>query len=194
MNKGARKALGELREDARLCKNRHFAAAERKHQHHVYCGLPVMIMTVFTGTVLVTLLSSDEPPLWATVTATVLAFLSATFSGLQTFFNFHKSAEGHRSIANRYQEIARRCKHLIQQEEDVALAPEVMWNLIEEIRQEYATINEEAEAFPTSRGDFEKAKTKLSVTPFQSDGDKDGLDSNATRTHQVGSQKPRAKT
>ena len=105
--------------------------------------------------------------MWATVLAIILAFVSATLSGLQTFFNFHKSAEGHRSAANRYQEIARRCKHLIQQHQDMDLAADQAWEQLEELRQEYAKINEEAEAFTTNNGDFEKAREKLSLTPFR---------------------------
>lgn len=167
MNPGALKALDELREDARLCKNRHFAAGDRKQQYHVYCGIPVMVMTIFTGTVLVNALSSDHPPVWATIVATVLAFTSATLSGLQTFFNFHKSAEGHRTVANRYQEIARRCKHCIQQHEDVEVPADSIWAKIEELRNEYSKINTDAEAFPTSAGDLVKARARPSMTPFQ---------------------------
>lgn len=164
---GATSALNELREDSRLCKNRHFSAADRKQLYHVYCGLPVMIMTVLTGTVLVNILKSDSPPQWATTTATVLAFLSATLSGLQTFFNFHRAAEGHRSVANRYQEIGRRCKHLIQKDSDKEIDHDEIWATIETIRQDYAKINVEAEAFTTNDRDFANAKRKLSITPFQ---------------------------
>ena len=57
-NPGAIEALNELREDARLCKNRHFSAGDRKLKYHVYCGIPVMVMTIFTGTVLVNSLSA----------------------------------------------------------------------------------------------------------------------------------------
>lgn len=165
-NDGATSALNELREDARLCKNRHFAAGGRKQRYHIWCGIPVMVMTVLTGTVLVNILNSPAPPAWATITATVLAFFSATLSGLQTFFNFHKSSEGHRSVANRYQEIARRCKHLIQKNSDQEIPHADIWHVIEELRQRYAKINEEAEAFPTSEADFQKATRKLSITPF----------------------------
>lgn len=167
MNDGAIEALDELRKDSRLCKNRHFAASDRKRRYHIYCGIPVIVMTVFTGTVLVNYLSKDNPPSWAVPLTTILAFLAATLSSLQTFFNFHKAAEGHRAVANRYQDISRRSKHLINKHNDIELNPKSVWNMIDEIRQDYAKINQEAEAFPTCDRDLEFARKRVSLTPFK---------------------------
>ena len=166
LNTGAIHALDELREHARICKNRHFAAGNRKLKCHVFCGVPVMLMTFLTGTALLHFLFGESHPEWATMIAIILAFVSSALSGLQTFFNFHKSAEGHRSVANRYQEIARRCRHFIQQQSDMDLCPEEVWNKVDELRREYAKVNEDAEAFSTNNSDLKKALANVSVTPF----------------------------
>jgi hypothetical protein len=165
----AMKALEELRQDSKLCKDRHFAAAERKFSYHVWFGVPVVIANVFIGSVLVELLKKPNPETWITVTASLLSFLAASLSGVQTFLNFHKAAEGHRSVANKYLEISRKCKHLLLKQKDDPVPITDLWSKIEEITQAYSEVNITAEAFPTSDSDFKKAKAKImqSVTPVE---------------------------
>lgn len=159
-------AIERLREKSKLSKDRHFIAAERKTYSNLWIGLPVVLINVFVGTVLVQFLN-DSPPVWASILATLLAFSAASLSAAQTFFNFGKAAEGHRSIANRYLELTMACEHLIGRLRDGQIAPETVWDGIDEITTTYNQINVEAEAFTTNERDFRKAKCKTSaVKPF----------------------------
>ena len=83
---GAMTALEALRQRAKLSKDRHFAAAERKAHYQTWIGLPVILINVFVGVVLVKYLQSGDPPFWASSMAVGLAFFGASLSAIQTFF------------------------------------------------------------------------------------------------------------
>jgi hypothetical protein len=96
-----------------------------------------------------------------------LAFGAASLSAVQTFFNFHKASEGHRSIGNRYVHISRQCKGLQQKHRDVPYAPEALWVEYDLLYAEYHQINTEAEAFPTNSDDLNKAKGAAEISPYK---------------------------
>ncbi|HSC81922.1 MAG TPA: SLATT domain-containing protein [Chitinolyticbacter sp.] len=180
-NQGALAALEELRRDARICKGRHFAAADRKLILHRCCGVPVILANLFVGIVLVNLqggtMSADgglDPAGFIagsravdalSLVSTLLAFCAASLSAVQTFFNFHKTAEGHRAIGNRYIDIARRAKALLQRQSDLPDAAAPLWDSYGTLYTEYRQINIEAEAFPTSRSDLKAALGAPELTP-----------------------------
>ena len=163
---GALTILDELRNDAKLGKNKHFYASERKLKYHYYCGIPVVIINVFIGTVVVAILSEQNQPVWSPAFASILSFIAASLSTLQTLFNFHKIAEGHRSIANRYLHISRKCKLLIKKHQDMPLEADTLWSEVESIQKEYSEINFDSEAFPTTKVDLKVARGAVEVTPF----------------------------
>ena len=99
------------------------------------------------------------------------AYLAASLSASQTFFNYHKAAEGHSSIGNRYLKISRECKALLRKHQDIPYAPEELWKEVKKIQNEYLDINTEAEAFPTSDKDLLKATSASEVTPFDMNGE-----------------------
>ncbi|USX18853.1 SLATT domain-containing protein [Oxalobacteraceae bacterium OTU3REALA1] len=101
----------------------------------------------------------------------LLAFSAASLSAVQTFFNFHKSSEGHRAIGNRYLHISRQCKALQQKHRDMPFEPDDIWTEYQKLYDEYHQINMEAEAFPTSLADLGKAKKAIEISPYKAPGD-----------------------
>lgn len=112
-----------------------------------------------------------KPPLLANqslgLLSIFLAFGAASLSGIQTFFNFHKAAEGHRSIGNRYVHISRQCKAFQQKHRDIPFAPESLWAEYEKLYVEYNQINTEAEAFTTSAADLKRARSASEISPYK---------------------------
>ncbi|MFW0778354.1 MAG: SLATT domain-containing protein [Rickettsiales bacterium] len=164
---GAVQLLDELRTDAKIGKSKHFNASRRKITLNNWIGIPVIIINVFIGTVIVTLLSDGTDKQDIAILSSVLAFAAASLSALQTFFNFHKAAEGHSSVGNRYLKISRNCKKILRKHQDIPFEPEGIWREAESIQNEYLEINTEAEAFPTSDRDLRKARSAKEVTPFE---------------------------
>jgi hypothetical protein len=101
------------------------------------------------------LLSSDALALLSVV----LAFTAASLSGVQTFFNFYKSFEGHRAIGNRYTHLSRQCKALQQRHHDIPFEPKALWEQHDKLLAEYNQINIDGEQFPTSGSDLKKARS-----------------------------------
>lgn len=163
---GAISLLDELRTDAKLGKSKHFNASRRKMGLHNWVGIPVVLINVFIGTVIVALLSDGTANKWVSIGSAILAFAAASLSALQTFFNFHKAAEGHSSVGNRYLGISRQCKKIIRKHQDIPYTAENLWKEAEIIQSEYLAINTEAEAFPTNDKDLSKARTAQEITPF----------------------------
>ncbi|WP_255991630.1 SLATT domain-containing protein [Chitinolyticbacter albus] len=163
---GAISLFDELRTDAKLGKSKHFNASRRKMGLHNWVGIPVVLINVFIGTVIVALLSDGAANKWVSIGSAILAFAAASLSALQTFFNFHKAAEGHSSVGNRYLGISRQCKKIIRKHEDIPYSAEDLWKEAEIIQSKYLAINTEAEAFPTNDNDLNKARTALEITPF----------------------------
>lgn len=167
---GAIKLIDELRTDAKIGKSKHFNASRRKIGLHNWVGIPVIVINVFIGTVIVALLSDENKSL--AIFSAVLAFIAASLSALQTFFNFHKAAEGHGSVGNRYLKISRHCKKLLRKHQDIPFSSEALWAEVEAIQNEYLEINIEAEAFPTTDKDLKNAKEAKEITPFVLNSDK----------------------
>ncbi|WP_122813765.1 SLATT domain-containing protein [Pseudomonas viridiflava] len=192
---GALGALEELRVDSKIGKSKHFSASDRKMFWHRVFGIPVILANLFVGIVLVNLQSTNtfsvepnvrteitvphveanvanpKPPLLANESLALLsiflAFGAASLSGIQTFFNFHKASEGHRSIGNRYVHISRQCKAFQQKHRDIPFSPEALWAEYEKLYVDYNQINTEAEAFTTSSADLRRAKSASEISPYK---------------------------
>lgn len=107
-------------------------------------------------------LSSDALALLSVV----LAFSAASLSGVQTFFNFYKSFEGHRAIGNRYTHLSRQCKALQQKHRDMPFDAKSLWEQYYKLLAEYNQINIEGEAYPTSPHDLRKSQAAPKVSPY----------------------------
>lgn len=157
--------IEELRKDAKLSKDRHFAAAERKLAYHKLCGWVVMILEIVIVVILIDVLATHPEMTKLKIMALVAAALAGSLSATQNFFDFQKASSGHRSIANRYLEISKKCKRLLGQHDDLHLDATVLWEEFKRIDGEYDSLNREAEAFATAKSDYKRAlvKSKLSL-------------------------------
>ena len=171
-SEGAIRILDELRIDAKLGKSKHFSASRRKITTHNWLGIPVIVINIFIGTVIFTFLLDGNEKNYFNISAAVAAFIAASMSAVQTFFNYHKTAEGHSSVGNRYLKVSRSCKMLLRKHQDIPFTPDALWSKAEAIQQEYLDINNEAEAFPTNNKDLRNARAAKEITPFLLNNDK----------------------
>ena len=149
--------LKKIKVDALYGKKKHFNAADRKESKHYWIGIPLIIMNVVTGSVLFFILT-DGVATWVKYVPIVLAFVAAIFSAFQTYFNFDKKAEGNRRIGNRYLAIMKKCDRAAAYHADKAITDPAFATMIEEIAEEMASIDKDAEAFPTRKCDYDLAK------------------------------------
>jgi hypothetical protein len=164
--------IEELRKDAKLSKDRHFAAAERKLAYHKICGWIVLVLEILIVVILIDVLVTHPEITWLKIIALLAAALVGSLSATQNFFDFQKVSDGHRSIANRYLEISKRCKRLLGQQDDLRMDAAVLWEELRKIDFEYDSLNREAEAFATAKSDYHRAldKSKQSLLDITQSG------------------------
>jgi hypothetical protein len=102
--------LRELACDAKIGKDRHFIAADRKQDIGKRVGLWVVIINVSIGS---TFFSSFKSLLDPQVITSAFSFLAAALAGIGTYFNFSKDVENHRKVGNLYLSISRRTNDLL---------------------------------------------------------------------------------
>jgi hypothetical protein len=141
--------LDKLRWNAHLCKHSHFRASMKGRNQHVLCGVPIVVVNLFLGSLFFSLISAELPD-WTKWSGAALALLAALLGGVQTFFNFKKNYEGHRQVGNEYLAIARECERLIALYFDRILDLEHLSNKISELNTRYSEINQRAEEFIVS--------------------------------------------
>lgn len=157
--------IEELRKDAKLSKDRHFAAAERKLVYHKLCGWAVLVLEIIIVVILIDVLVSHPELTWLKIIALLAAAVAGSLSATQNFFDFHKVSSGHRDVANRYLEISKRCKRLLGRHADLRISATELWEEFKKIDADYDTLNRESEAFPTAKADYKQAldKSRLSL-------------------------------
>jgi hypothetical protein len=72
-------------------------------------------------------------------------------------FNYHKTAEGHRNVANQYTALVRKCSQHILKADDFKLNENSYWEEVSRFTEQYKKINQEAEPFATNSRDFKHA-------------------------------------
>lgn len=162
--------MERLRLNAHLVKRSHFSAAKRRTNYHIACGLPIIVFNLVLGSVFFTQLS-NELPQWCQWAGAFIALLAALLGGIQTFFNFKGSYEGHREMGNQYLAIARECERLIALFFDRQLQLLGLSEQLDLLNQRYAEINQQAEAFAVHDRDYRRAlsdqRAKLARDPSQ---------------------------
>ncbi len=91
------------------------------------------------------------------------ALIAAICSGIQTFFNFPKTIEGHRIVAGRYLSITKECSRIIAYFEDDQIAITDLRIQLEELAHTCDQVNLEAQAFTTNNKDLEKAREDFNI-------------------------------
>ncbi len=149
--------LKRIKVDCLYGKKKHFNAADRNEQKHYSLGIPLTIVNILTGTVLFYVLTEHSTGIIKYIPI-LLAFIASFLSGFQTYFNFNKNAEGHRRLGNRYLASMKRIDRLQGYIVDkLVSSAEIILNL-EKVAQEVDEINKDAEQFPTTNKDFNKAR------------------------------------
>ncbi|WP_346837088.1 DUF4231 domain-containing protein [Microbulbifer sp. SAOS-129_SWC] len=138
--------LEKLRWNAHLCKHSHFRASMRGRHLHVLCGVPIVVVNLFLGSLFFSLINAELPD-WTKWSGAALALLTALLGGVQTFFNFKKNYEGHREVGNEYLAIARECERLIALYFDGILDLEHLSARVAELNGRYSDINQRAEEY-----------------------------------------------
>ena len=87
-----------------------------------------------------------------------LALIAALLSGFQTYFNLPQKVESHRRIGNRYLSLMKKCDRLQGYVYDNLISNAEFVSRIEEISIEAEDLNKQAEAFPTSKADYNLAQ------------------------------------
>src|SRR5437879_8836506 len=98
--------LSEFCRNAMLTRVAHFAAAQRAKRLQSLFVVPVVVINIVLGSVFFLSLKQELPDI-AKWSGAFLALGSAAAAGVQTYFNFHRSFEAHRRIANRYSALGR---------------------------------------------------------------------------------------
>ncbi|WP_444930096.1 SLATT domain-containing protein [Microbulbifer sp. SSSA002] len=148
--------LEKLRWNAHLCKHSHFRASMKGRNLHVLCGVPIVVVNLFLGSLFFSLINAELPD-WTKWSGAGLALLAALLGGVQTFFNFKKNYEGHRQVGNEYLAIARECERLIALYFDSILDLEHLSKKISELNTRYSDINQRAEEFIVSDKVYKQA-------------------------------------
>ncbi|MFC3250947.1 SLATT domain-containing protein [Paenibacillus sepulcri] len=91
----------------------------------------------------------------------LLSLITAAFIAIQTFFNFQKQVEGHRSIASRYLVVSKECNRVEAYFIDKHFDPESLREQLENLSRVCNQINNDADAFPTSNTDYRIAQQGL---------------------------------
>ncbi len=141
--------LEKLRWNAHLCKHSHFRASMRGRNLHVLCGVPIVVINLFLGSLFFSLINTELPD-WTKWAGAALALVTAMLGGVQTFFNFKKNYEGHREAGNEYLAIARECERLIALYFDGILDLDHLSRKIEDLNARYSDINQRAEEYIVS--------------------------------------------
>ena len=149
--------LRQVRIDALYGKRKHFNAADRKRKYHLCLGIPILVIGILSGSTLLVLLG-DTVPEFAKWIGAFFALLSALLAGLQTFFNFRKSVEGHLTIATRYLDLAKRIELLLAAHKDGVIDTSHLYESARDMTTEYADITRDAAVFTTSRKDYMRAR------------------------------------
>ena len=148
--------LKKIRVDSLYGKKKHFNAANRKSRYHMLIGISLICLSTISGSVLFyVIVKSNSNISWVPLLISVITFF---LSGIQTFFNFSKQAEGHRGIGNRYLAIMKKSELLISLYNDKQLKKEELATKALELSDETEKVNRDSEAFSTNKKDYKMAQ------------------------------------
>jgi hypothetical protein len=101
-----RKILDDWQARVSVYQEGHYKSAQKLEKYHYQLGLPSAILTAITGATVFTNLN-QEMSISVKVAVGTISLLAAVLVGIQTFYNFSKRSESHRSIASQFGHIRR---------------------------------------------------------------------------------------
>jgi hypothetical protein len=122
--------------------------------------MPGVIISVVLGSTFFVLISK-EIPVEAKWAAAFAGLIGAVLGAVQTFFNFQKISESHRTVANQYLGIQRDCEQLIASYCDGLIALQPLAEKLSELSLRYQEVNKAAEALRTNERDYAYALHNL---------------------------------
>jgi len=148
--------LTKIRADSIYGKKKHFNASDRKNRYNKIVGILLIILNIISGSVLLYVVTEKDNSI--NLIPLILSLIAAFLSSFQTFFNFSKQVEGHRSIGNSYLSIMKKCEMLISLYNDKIIEKENLATKALELLDEVNQVNKDAESFPTSGKDYKLAQ------------------------------------
>ena len=149
--------IQNLRVDAIYGKKKHYNAADRKEKYHKKLGLIQITLNVILGSYLFGAAATTVPNALNWIGA-ILALVSATAAGLQTYYNYERQVELHRSIAGRYLAVIKECSRLIAYHKDKAIEASLLRQQFETLSSVCDQINSDSIKCPTNEEDYKKAQ------------------------------------
>lgn len=152
--------IGQLKKLKVTClyeKKKHFNAAARKSKYNLLIGIPLISLTVISSSVLLYAVVSNASG-WAKYVPLSLSFVSAFLSSIQTFFNFSKQVEGHKSIGNGYLSAMKECELFYAFYKDRQITDKDFKEKVLELHNKIQQINKDAENYSTNQKDYGKTK------------------------------------
>lgn len=181
--------VANLEVDSKIGKDRHFIAADRKNLYKTLLGLTSVIGTALIASAafkeaLPFIDSSDAHQKLAFSALSVLVSLSTAVLG---FFGLEKQVSQHRIVGNRYIEVARKARRLLNKMVE-GLDGEEFEKQFNSLLLEYMEVNREGESCPTSNKDSKKsinlnstARSKIKAQIKKSDNEALGISSIPSR-------------
>jgi hypothetical protein len=146
--------LANLEVDAKVGRDRHFIAANRKEFKKNFFGLISVIGTALIASNAFTELLSDSH--YKTLYVSVISLLVGLSTATLGFLGLEKQIVHHRMVGNLYVEVARKTRHLINKvaanSDEKTIEDEFKKLLID-----YFNVNHESESCPTSKSDLDKS-------------------------------------
>lgn len=149
--------IRRLRVDALYGKKKHYNAADRKQRYNTILGVTALVINLLVTSIFFGFMADGMPNFSKWLGATLALVAAVAISG-QTFFNFQKQAEGHRSIASRYLAVAKECDRIDAYFADGSTEANALREQLERLARVNDRINRDAESFPTSNKDYRLAQ------------------------------------
>lgn len=150
--------IANLEVDSKIGKDRHFIAADRKNFIKIILGLASVIGAALIASAAfkeaLPLIGLADPQ--QKVAFSVLSVLVSLSTAVLGFFGLEKQVAQHRIVGNRYIEVARKSRNLINQivEQEYKLEHSERFK---ELLNEYLEVNREGESCPTSARDSKQS-------------------------------------
>lgn len=172
MNGQADNLLVEMRKlygDARVVKSAHFIAAHRKQTMHRRLGVVVIILNAVIFSPILELIVPNQPDgadrlltqNRYILLVKALAIVAASLAGIQTLYNFQRSADSHLTAGNAYTSIYRRVGLLIAEYRDGVGTKEAIGHGFKALAEEYSPANSDSKANVPSDRDYRKARKEI---------------------------------
>jgi hypothetical protein len=148
--------MQKLFDDSRVVKTAHFIAAQRKSRKSSIFGVIVIVLNVLIGSGFIEALFKPQDR--ATTIIKALAFLAAALAGIQTYFNFQKEVECHKTLGDTYISINHRVGMLMAEYKSKPANRDAVFEKFKELDAEYLKANDDAKACIPSDADYKKAR------------------------------------